>query len=76
MDVPAALFTIQNWIGLFVITCNLLLSGGGWNWVNWTDCEFTERCNRPIHFYCPCLTLDARNLTGYRRGEAEGRERG
>lgn len=59
VDIPATLFTIQNWIGLGFFNYMqfaALRRRKGWTWVNWTDCEF-KRCNRPFCSLFPSLEV-------------------
>lgn len=47
VDIPATLFTIQNWIGLGFFNDMQFAAlrrkrRRGWTWVNWTDCEFKD----------------------------------
>lgn len=41
---------IASWMGHFLI-CNVLLSGGRGNGMNWTDCELAKRCSTLPHLW-------------------------
>lgn len=50
LDLPSALFTLHP--GWDFLICNVLLSGGRGNGMNWTDCELANRCCALPHLGC------------------------